>query len=142
MAYASQTQIQHAAGGADRLVELADYDGDGIADADVIAAVQAAADGWIDSYAALRYAVPIEDPTDTLVQLAAEECVYRLRQRRALGATEQDERQHKDREQWLVHLSKGLVRPSNPAPAKSDAVRSEAVVNNRDVSRRNLEGYR
>ena len=121
MAYASQSDIETAAGGAVRLVELADWDADGVADATAIAAVQAATDGWIDSYAAVRYAVPVASPTDTLIQVAAEECVYRLRQRRGM-ASEGDEQRHKEREAWLVHLSKGLVRPSDPAPAKSDAV--------------------
>lgn len=141
MPYADQTQIQNAAGGADRLLELADLDHDGVVDAAVITAVQAATDGWIDSYAALRYSVPIANPTDTLIQVAAEECVYRLRQRKGMVPEGEAER-HKEREQWLVHLSKGLVRPSDPAPAKSDAVRSAAVVNNRDESREGLKGLR
>lgn len=140
MTYASQSDIETAAGGAARLVELADWDADGTADAAAIAGVQAATDGWIDSYAALRYAVPIESPTATLVQVAADECVYRLRQRRGMVG-EADEQRHKEREAWLVHLSKGLVRPSDPAPSKSDAVRSKVVVNNRDVSRCTLKGF-
>ena len=84
--------------------------------------------------------VAVASPTDTLIQVAAEECVYRLRQRRGM-ASEGDEQRHKEREAWLVHLSKGLVRPSDPAPAKSDAVRAEVCVNNRDVSREKLKGF-
>lgn len=140
MPYASTTDIQHAAGGADRLVQLADWDSDGVADAAVITAVQAEADGWIDGYLRLRYATPIESPTSTLVQLAAAECVYRLRRRRQVS-TPEDVQEHEERRVQLVDMGKGVVRPSDPAPAKSDAVRSQVCVNNRDESRETLKGF-
>jgi phage gp36-like protein len=141
MAYCTQTDIQHAAGGSDRLVELADYDGDGSVDAAVITSVQAEVDGWIDSYFALRYSVPVDSPTSTVVQLAAAECVYRLKGRRQGLLGDDDRREHDERKEWLLHAAKGLVRPSDPAPAAGDAVRSAVVVNNRDVSRANLKGF-
>ena len=110
MAYASQSDIETAAGGAVRLVELADWDADGVADATAIAAVQAATDGWIDSYAAVRYAVPVASPTDTLIQVAAEvRLSAATAARHGLGG---DEQRHR-REAWLVHLSRASsARPT------------------------------
>lgn len=141
MPYASQAQIEAAAGGADRLVELADWDADGVADPEAIAAVQDEVDGWIDGFASLRYATPIENPTQTLVQTAAAECVYRLRDRRGM-VNDRDEARHQERLEWLKLLNSGRVRPSDPAPAKSDAVRAKVVINNRDESRENMKGLR
>lgn len=140
MPYTSQTDIENAAGGNARLVQLADWEGQGAVDAAVIAAVQAAADGWIDGFLNKLYATPIPNPTSTLVQLAAEECVYQLRLRRG-QVSEEDQQRRDKRQELLLLMNKGVVRPSNPAPAKSDAVRSEAVVNNRDASRENLKGF-
>jgi phage gp36-like protein len=137
--YADQNAIQLAAGGSDRLVELADYDGDGNVDAAVIAEVQAAADGWFDSYFALRYAVPLEAPSRTTVQMAAEECVFRLKRRRGM-VTDDDAKAHEERELWLARCSKGQVRPDDPAPAKSSAVKSQIVESESCFSRSSLRG--
>jgi phage gp36-like protein len=140
MPYATQAQIQAAAGGAVKLVELADWDGDGVVDAAAIAFAQEAADGWIDSFAAGRYAVPIATPTNTLVQFAAEEAVHRLRLSRKV--VDQDDKDQRElRVEWLKLLQAGKVRPSDPAPAKGTAVRSQVVVNDREVSREKLKGY-
>ncbi|MDQ3153635.1 MAG: DUF1320 domain-containing protein [Actinomycetota bacterium] len=140
MAYATQANIEAHAGGAIRLVELADWDGDGAVDAVAIASVQAESDGWIDGFANVLYHTPIEAPTETLIGHAAAECVFLLKKRRGM-ATDDDWREHEAREKWLERLAKGFVRPSDPAPAKSDAVRSQTVINNRDVSRMNLKGF-
>ncbi len=138
--YASQTQIQLAAGGAVKLVELADWDDDGAADGDVIAMVQAAADGWIDSYLRARFATPVATPSDTLVRVAAEESVYVLRLRRQM-VTELDTEARKQRETWLRDCAKGLVRPDEPLPAASTAVKSAWVEDpGRAVSRDGLKG--
>jgi len=140
MPYATQSDIQNAAGGAARLVELADWDGDGTADAEAIAFAQTAADALIDGSAGLLYDVPIVDPTNVLVMHAAKECIYQLKFARGMVA-EIDAEERDQRIEWLALLRDGKIRPSNPAPAKSDAVRSAVVVNNRDVSRENLKGY-
>lgn len=140
MAYASQTDIEMAAGGADKLVQLADWDGDGDVDATVIAAAQAYADGLIDSYARRRYATPIASPTSTLVAKAAEECIYWMRERRSIRS-EDDRVSHDERIAWLRDLSNGLVRPDEPLPTKSTAVRSAIVDRStQDVSRDGLKG--
>lgn len=140
MAYASRKDIEHAAGGAVRLVQLADWDGDGVADDDVIASARDKAEGIIDSYAAMRYAVPVARPSRTFVQLAAEETVYWLRERRG----RLDDTHHLARDlrlQWLVQLAKGRVRPSEPLPPKSRAVVNRYGKSRRAVSRERMKGF-
>lgn len=141
MAYATQTQMEVAAGGAARLVELADWDNDGTADAAVISQCQAEVDSMIDSYAATRYAVPIEDPSLALQSIAAGAYVYWLRQKRSL-VSEEHKLEHDERTAWLVRLSKGQVLPSDPTPTKSSAVKSAWVDRGTDdVSRDGTEGF-
>lgn len=140
MAYTTTPDLEAAAGGADRLVQLADWDGDGVADASVLASAQSTADSIIDSYAAIRYAVPIESPSAAIVQHAAAEAIYWIRSRRGM-LTEDDVRQKELRDKWLDQLSRGRVRPSDPTPPDSTAVKAARRVSTRDVSRENLKGY-
>lgn len=141
MPYASQTKIELAAGGAARLVELSDWDGDADVDADVVEESQAAADGWIDSYLRMRFATPIPTPSSTLVRLAADEAVYWMREKRGM-LSQQDIEARKGRETWLRDCSKGLVRPDEPLPPPSSAIATTWVddTTERDVSRETLKG--
>ncbi len=113
MAYASQTHIELAVGGATRLRELADWDDDGEVDAGVIAEAQAAADGYIDSYARTRYATPIETPSATLIRVAAEEAVYWMRSKRGVVGEEH-------RKEGLIAIEK-RARQLGPAFAELKA---------------------
>lgn len=140
MAYATMQDLEHAAGGAGRLLALSDFDGDGVIDAAAVEAAQAKADGLIDSYAARRYAVPIDTPSAVLVQCAAEEAVFQLAFRRGM-ATEQDLGERELRIQWLESLAAGKVRPSDPAPRKSSAVVNRHDPSRRAVSRDGLKGF-
>jgi phage gp36-like protein len=140
MPYASQAKIELAAGGAVRLRDLADWDGDQAVDAAVIAEAQAAADGWIDSYLRMRFATPIAAPSTTLVRIAAEEAVYWMLERRGMAGP-QDVESRKRREAWLRDCASGAVRPDEPLPAQSTAVQSAWVDDpGRAVSRDGLKG--
>lgn len=140
MTYASQDQIQLAAGGSDRFTSLTDWDGDGTPDPGVIAEAQARADGWLDGYLRQRYSTPIAAPTDTLQRLAADECVYWLRSKRGMLGPE-DIEQRKEREREMEKYRKGELRPDEPLPAKSSAVVSAIVPNGScEVSRDSLKG--
>ncbi len=146
MAYATQAQIQLAAGGLAELKQLADWDGDGEVDDDAIEYAQAAADGYFNSKFSLRYTVPVEltdiaaTQRDIVVRMAAHQAVIELRRARNLLGPE-----HLATIEWinawLLEVQEGKTRLADPAPAKSDAVRSQTVVNNRDVSRENLKGF-
>lgn len=130
MAYATLAQIRTAAGGADRLVQLADQDKDGVADADVIAQAQAEVDAVIDSYCKVRYSVPLQAPSAALQSVSAGEVVYWLRDKRPNALTETDHRNHVERLDWLAKVSKGQVVPvdaDGAMPAASSQQRSAWV---------------
>lgn len=145
MPYASQAEIALSVGGDARLVELADFDNDGVADAAVIARAQAAADGFIDPFLRVRYATPIASPSPSLVRLAADHAVYEMKKWRG-GLTEMDLKDLENRERELKDYSKGLRRPDEPLPAKSSATRSAWVDRNDSemedalLSRKDFEG--
>jgi phage gp36-like protein len=138
--YASTTEIQTAAGGAARYVELFDWDGDRAADADVVTQLQLEVDSWIDSFAGRRYKVPLESPSAVLRQHAAEEAVFRARAKRNLAADD-DRTAHEERLRWLEHVAAGRVVPCDPLPAKASTNRSAWVSRDGDdVSRDKLKG--
>ncbi len=133
MAYASQSAIELAAGGAARLVELADQDGDGTADAAVIARAQAAADSFIDPFLRVRFDTPIANPSESLIRLAADEAVYQMRRWRTM-VSQQDLEDRKERERECKDYQTGARRPDEPLPAKSTAIRSGIVAIDSDAS--------
>lgn len=141
MAYASTVQIEIAAGGRARLVELADLDADSVADAAVIAQACNAVDGMIDSYCGTRYATPLAAPSDVLRELAASEVVYKLHEQR--GNVQSDSpmhRAHLERISWLEKVSRGLVNPSSPLPGPSSTMRSAWVERTEGITRDSLKG--
>lgn len=143
MTYATLQQIQMAAGGPDKLVELADWNGDGTIDAGVVEDAQARAEGWMHGFLRLRHTVPITNPTTegaaTLARLSADETVYILRtSRRLVGET--DTEQRKERERELVEYRDGNLRIDEPMPGKSSAVAATIVTNCSPMSREGLKG--
>jgi phage gp36-like protein len=141
MSYATEAQMQVAAGGAVKLVEFFDWDNDGAVDAAVIAQCQVEVDAIIDSYVSTRYAAPVENPSAAFQAIAASEYVFWAQQKRGMVSQEAKD-SHEERVAWLVKLSKGQVQPSDPTPAKSSAVKSAWVDRGEnDVSRTNLEGF-
>ena len=119
MTYSTNTDVQNAAGGAASLAALADFDGDGVADATVIAAAQAAADGMINSYFAKRFAVPMSSPPADVVELAARLAVHRIRIARQT-VTQGDTDQNALDIKWLEGVRDGKNVPgTDPVPAAS-----------------------
>lgn len=139
MPYATTTQIQIAAGGSERFVQLFDWDGDTVADSAVVAQIQAEVDAWIDSYAGRRFAVPISAPSSVLVAHSAAEVVYRAQQRRGM-ASDTDREQHESRLAWLRDLAGGRVVPSEPQPTAATSVRSGWVDRTDGLTRDGLKG--
>jgi hypothetical protein len=138
MAYTTQNDLNDAAGGAAKFVELADQDGDGVADAAMVLRAQAAADGFIDSH--LRKFSPADlqalraTPTATIARIAADETIFRLReQRRQL--TEDD---------WKAQEARRLelqgMRADDLRPADAKTPRARFVENCGDVTRKNSGG--
>lgn len=139
MPYTTLQDLEHAAGGATRLVELADWDGDNLADPAVLADAQAGADGFIDAHlrrfsaadlAALRAA-----PTDTIKRLAAKETIFQIRENRPAGVTDED---IKLRDQRIEELRD--MRADNLRAKDTKTPRAKFIENETDFSRKKWEG--
>lgn len=142
MPYASLTELQHAAGGLERLIQITDHDGDGIMDTAVVDNALAQADAFLDQYLSLRYATPIANPSPVLRGLAAEHAIYWLRQSRGALSSEEN-LQLENRQRQLELMRDGKLRPDDPTPTKSSAVRAAFVERDPDaieVSRSSLKG--
>lgn len=145
MAYTSITDLQMEAGGAQSFLELTDWDGDGDSDADVVTHAQAKADGWIDGYLRNRYEpLPVPNPSETLIRIAAEEAVYWLKQaRNRVGITDAELEQRRTRERELEQMRAGTLRPDSATLVPSNAGRSKVIASEDtdiEVSRKKLEG--
>jgi phage gp36-like protein len=141
MAYATQQQIQIAAGGSAKLIELTDQEGTSAVDAAVLAEAQAKADGWINGYLRLRYAIPVTplsvEGQATLSRLAADETVYQLLFARRLLA-DQDMKARADRELELGEYRDGKRRLDEPMPMASSATPAQYVEYCGPMSRKGL----
>lgn len=141
MPYASQNQITLAAGGATAFDQLFDWDGDGTPDANVIAEAQLRADGWIDGFLRKRFKTPVAAPSDTLIRISADECVYWARTARpGVGIDQRDVDKHKEREQYLQDLADGKKGLDEPNPPKSSEVRGVQVALGGHITRDGLKG--
>lgn len=144
MAYATQSELEDAAGGAARFLELTDWDNNGVSDAVVVGRAQASAEEWIDETLKSRYAVPLTTPTAEIREIAAAETIYRLKLKRGMiGAGDPDVDAHKERVRILDEYRSGLRRPGAPESVRSTQGRS-AIITSEDsgatVSRRTLKG--
>lgn len=119
MAYCIQADILKRIGEAD-LVSLADYDGDGSPDSDVVARAIDDSDAVIDSYLSVRFTVPVSPVPDVLRTRAVNLTVYFLRLGRD-SATEDVRRQYEDDIEWLTHAVIGKVSLGiEPSAAEGD----------------------
>ena len=138
MSYATQPQIVIACGGQVAFDQLFDHNGDGAADASVVAQAQTAADSLINSY--LRF---VTSPSLVLQTLAADEAVFYARKiRPALGVTADDTAQRDQRMKMLADMRDGKVRPDEPVVVASSDAGSKAVLveNCSPMSRANSKG--
>lgn len=144
MTYATQTNLEDACGGADRLVQLADWNRDKIADTDRIAAALAAADAEINSYLVKQRYVPLAEPyPSSIVNMAARIARFRLAQPRGM-ATEDMRTDYTDDRKWLKAVADGEIAldvDPQPTAASMRVDRSTARPTTKDVSRRKLRGF-
>ena len=138
MAYTTESDLESAAGGRARYVELTDWDGDGAPDDADVALAQADADGVVDMH--LRKFTPADlealraTPTDSIKRIAAQETIYELRKKR--GQVTQDDRDdHKERLLMLQDMCADRLRPADTKTA-----RAVFIENDDDVSREGLKG--
>ncbi len=112
MSYCTQQDIEDRIG-EEELAALADHDEDGTPDAAVVEGAIASAQALMDSYIAVRYAVPVELPEGetpaALTTRAVSLAVYFLRLGRD-SVTDDVREQHRDDVAWLRDVAAGRVR--------------------------------
>lgn len=125
MPYTTQPDLEAAAGGASRFTELADWDGDNVADAAIVARAQAEADGWIDShlrrFSAADLAALRANPTDTIKRIAGAETIFWIREKRTT-ITREDLDLREDRERQLKAMRLDDLRVSDTKTSRAEFV--------------------
>lgn len=143
MAYSVSADLQQAVGGADRLVQIADWDGDGVADASVIASAIAGADAEIDTYAVKLFTTPFNPVPTAIREISARIARFKIADARGV-ATEAWQTQYAKDLEWLDALAKGQVAPGpDPFPAKSSVVVDKVVTrpSTKEIGREALKGF-
>ncbi len=141
--YATRADVVVAAGGLARLLQIADFDNDGLEDTGLVDGAIDEAEGLIDSYLRKKREVPLAAAPQVIVRMAANMAVYVLKARRD-AVTENDRLLEEDRIKWLENFAKGLVTLGvDPAPASSphNQPRVSDKRSSRDESRENLKGF-
>lgn len=116
MAYATRADLERRFGAAE-VLQLADRDGDGLADAGVIDGALAEAAAEIDAYLAGRYDLPLPVVPPVLERIACDIARYRLM---ADNPLEEARRRYEDARRLLENLAAGRVSlglPASSAPA-------------------------
>jgi len=113
MTYATQPDLETRFGAAE-LLQLADRDGDGLADPGVVAGALAEAAAEIDAYLVGRYALPLASTPPVLVRLACDLARYRLM---ADNPLEEARKRYEDARRLLEALAAGRVALGPPAAA-------------------------
>lgn len=152
MAYCVQADVEEAAGGVERLKQLADWDNDAAVDAAALTSAIAKADALIDSFAAKRFTVPFNPVPEIIKQHSAELAKLTLVKRRRM--LDDDEQKEWDsiagtetgKEGWLLKLATGVVVPGgDPLPTKHSTMAADAVdttlPSDRDISRDKTAGF-
>lgn len=147
MAYITDADIEERLGSA-TFVQLADDDGDGNADAGVVAEARLGAEGEVDSYLARRFAVPIDlnvhpELANLLKSVTLDLAAYRLRLRRP-PVGDAAVRRYQDSVNWLRGVAEGSVElPSaaGVAPSNARGPTAKALGNERILSRDELSEY-
>jgi phage gp36-like protein len=126
MGYLTNSDIEERLGSA-TLVQLADDDGNGIADVGIVDEARLGAEGEVNSYLARRYPTPVDlvaypELTAVLASITLDLAEYRLRCRRP-PVSDDARRRHDEAVDWLTRIADGrVVLPSLTAlPASQSA---------------------
>jgi phage gp36-like protein len=126
MAYITNADIEERVGPA-ALIQLADDDGNGVADAGVVDEARLGAEGEVNSYLARRYQTPIDlavhaSLSDVLASVTLDLAEYRLRMRRP--PVSEDARRRRDQAiDWLSQVADGRVDLPSLTAVAATAVR-------------------
>ena len=132
MGYITNSDIEERLGTA-AYVQLADDDGNGVADVGVVDEARLGAEGEVNSYLGRRYSVPVSltthpDLADVLASFTLDLAEYRLRLRRP--PVPDDARRRRDQAiEWLTRAAEGRIElPSAVGVAGSSARGTIAAV--------------
>jgi len=123
--YATVQELETRLGGAEALITLADRDGDGVADAELVERALGDATAEIDSYLAGRYTLPLPTVPVVLVRLACDLAVYRITSDYGRGLTDEIRQRFEDAISWLKRAASGDVSlglPPQQEPAQATSV--------------------
>jgi phage gp36-like protein len=157
MPYCTAKDVEDAVGGADRLIELIDWDHDGdaddtgaSADNERLVAMIDEASAWAARYLSRRVALPLDVVADTvdpsLRKAVAREVVYRFRMARQ-NVTPADQEEHEETLEWLRSVSTGEATLAADAAAPSESWVGGEVGNRDDLddedtfTRKNSGGF-
>ncbi|MFH1110152.1 MAG: DUF1320 domain-containing protein [Planctomycetota bacterium] len=125
MGYITNADIEERLGSV-AYVQLADDDGNGVADVGVVDEARLGAEGEVNSYLGRRYSVPVSltthpDLADVLASFTLDLAEYRLRLRRP--PVPDDARRRRDQAiEWLTRVAEGRIElPSAVGVAASSA---------------------
>jgi phage gp36-like protein len=144
MAYSVKADLEQHTGGPDGLIQLADYDQDGIADQTVIDNAIADADGIINGYINKQVLVPLSTVPVMVKNLSARLALYSLRMAKRQVDPDTHGKQFDLDLQMLKDLRDGVITlgvdPAPPAAsARIDSVSERPTSKAR--SRSNLRGF-
>src|SRR3972149_4325981 len=112
MSYITNADIEERVGGV-AYVQLADDDGNGVADVGVVDEARGGSEGEVNSYLGRRYAVPINltthpDLAEGLASFILDRAEYRLRLGRP-PVPEDARRRHAQAIEWLARVADGRI---------------------------------
>jgi phage gp36-like protein len=134
MPYATDADVQFAAGGADRMLQLFDWNNAQTIDAATLARALEHADGIIDAYARRRFQVPILAPSATIRVFAANLAVHYTRKVRGLITESEAQEIERGHQLWLDRLASGLIIVSEPEPTPTTNIRTAIFPNESEFS--------
>ena len=105
MIYATLDDL-HERAGEDEIRQIADHDGDGTADPDVIDAALADATNMVNGYVSAKYPLPLHPAPDLLRTYTVSIARYKLHRH---GAPDHVEKHHDDAIKALYQISKGTI---------------------------------
>lgn len=143
MPYCTPLDVQTAAGGAARLAQLVDWDGDAVVDAgEVVRAIEWAG-AYIDAASAAKYAVPLDPVTPRCRLLCADLAVHALKKWRGV-LTQADTEAHTADAKWLAGITTGeSVWDADPEPSAAQRQRDTVIERGADkaMSRARSRGF-
>lgn len=144
MAYSTEAEVQVAAGGEARLVQLTDWDEtDAVDSARVLNAIEAA-DAKINSYVGRRLSTPLSVVPNSIKWLSAQLAVLQLKRWRRMFSDD-DELEMQEHTNTLVALANG---PQIADETQTPLTKSERLANaasdresTKDVTHAKLKGF-